>query len=153
MNYKTFIREGKHFKTLLTLTIFTKEERTSTRKNLEYLLDGQIFYPISTRPLSIKEIFEHNPITDKNTFKLILFVYGNEISPNVFTEYLYMFILNTPSKTKKRTHQIHWYASTQTVLFWHVSLIFLVFRLPWQKLRSLNPLQVLNILHRSLHTT
>ena len=42
-------------------------------------------------------------------------------------EYLYIFILNTLSKTKKRTHQIHWYASTQMVLFWHVSLIFLAF--------------------------
>ena len=101
MNHETFIGEGKHLKTLLTLTILTKEERTSTRKNLEH--DGQIFYRISTRPPSIKEIIEHNPITDKNTFKLILFAYGNGISPNVFIEYLYTFILNTPSKTKE-TH-------------------------------------------------
>ena len=34
-------------------------------KNLEYLLDGHIFYPISTRSPSIKEILEHNSITDK----------------------------------------------------------------------------------------
>ena len=59
------------------------------------------FYPISTWPPSIKEIIEHNPITDKNTFKLIFFAYGNGISPNVFIEYLYKFILNTSSKTKK----------------------------------------------------
>ena len=65
MNYETIIREGQHLKTLLTLTILTKEERRSTRKNLEHLRDEQIFYPISTQPSSIKEILEHNPITDK----------------------------------------------------------------------------------------
>ena len=107
MNYETFIRGGQHLKTLLTLTILTKEERTFTRKNLEHLFGGHIFDPISTRPPCIKEILKHNPITDKNTFKLILFANGNGTSPNVFIEYLYRFILNTPSKTKKRTHQIH----------------------------------------------
>ena len=96
MNYETFIKEGQHLETLLTLTKLTKEERTSTRKDLEHLLEGHIFYPIFTWPPSIKEISEHNPITDKNTFKLILFAYRNGISPNIFTEYLYTIILNTP---------------------------------------------------------
>ena len=108
MNYETFIRERQHLKILSILTILTKEERTSTRKKtLNIFLMDKIFCPISTWPPSIKEIIEHNPITDKDTFKLILFAYGNGISPNVFIEYLYTFILNTPSKTKKRTHQIH----------------------------------------------
>ena len=80
MNYETFIRKGQHLKTLLTLTMLTKEERTSTQKTLEHLLDGHLFYPISTWPPSIKEILEHNPITDKNIFKLILFAYGNKFS-------------------------------------------------------------------------
>ena len=104
-----------------------KRETISTRKNLEHLLDGHIFYAISTRSPFIKETLEHNPITDKNTFKLILFAYGNGISPDVFMQYLYTFVLNTPSKTKKRTTQIHWYASTQMILFWNISMIFLVF--------------------------
>ena len=51
---------------------------------------------------------KHNPITDKNTFKFILLPYGNGIFPNAFTEYLYTFIINTFSKARKRTHQIHW---------------------------------------------
>ena len=54
MNYETFIKEGQHLKTLLTLTKLTKKERVSTRKELEQLLDGYIFYPISTWPPSIK---------------------------------------------------------------------------------------------------
>ena len=106
MNYETFIKEGEHLKTKLTK--LTKEERTSTREDLAHLLDGYIFYPISTWPPSIKEIMEYNTITDRNTFKLLIFAYGNGTSSNVFIEYLYTFILNTTSKIKKRTHQIHW---------------------------------------------
>ena len=109
MDYETFIKEGQQLKILLTLTKLTKEERASTRKDLEKLFgDGHIFYPISTWPPFINEILEYNTITDKNTFKLILFAYGNGISPNVFIQYLYTFILSTPSKTKKRTQLIYW---------------------------------------------
>ena len=86
----------------------TNEERITKRENLKHLLDGYIFYPISTWPLSIREILEHDIITDKNTFKLILFAYGNGISPDVLIEYLYTLILNTPSKIRKGTHQLQW---------------------------------------------
>ena len=98
MDYETFIKEGQHLKTLLTFTKLTKKERASTRKELEQLFDHHIFYPISTWPPSIKEILEHNTITDRSTFKLILFAYGYGISPNIIIEYLYTFILNTPSE-------------------------------------------------------
>ena len=63
-------QKRQYLKTLLKLTKSTKEERTYARKDLEHLLDGYIFYPISTP--SIKEILEHNIITDKNTLKLIV---------------------------------------------------------------------------------
>ena len=102
MNYERFIKEGQHLKTLFKLTKLTKEERTSARKDLEHLFNRYIFYPISTWPPTIKEILEHNTIAEKNTFKLILFAYGNGISPNTFIEYLYRFILNIPSKKKKK---------------------------------------------------
>ena len=108
MNYKTYIKEGKHVKTLLELNKLTKEERMSKRENLKHLLDRYILYSISTWPSSMREILEHDTITDKNTFKVILFLYDNEISLNVFIEYLYTFILNTPPKMRKHTHQLQW---------------------------------------------
>ena len=98
MNYETFIKEGEHLKTLLKLTKLTKEERASARGDLVHLLGRYIFNPISTWLPSIKEIVEHNTITDRNTFKLIMLACGNRISPNLFMEYLYTFILNTPKK-------------------------------------------------------
>ena len=104
MNCGAYIREGQHLKTLLELNKLKNQERITKRKNLKHLLDGYIFCPISTWPLSIREILEHDIITDKNTFKLILFAYGNGISPDD----LYTLILNTPSKLRKRTHQLQW---------------------------------------------
>ena len=108
MNYETYITEGQHLKKLLKLNKLTKEESISKRENLKHLHDGHIFYPISTWPSSIRVILEYDTITDKNTFKLILFAYGNGISSNVFIEYLYTFILNTSSKIRKHPHQLHW---------------------------------------------
>ena len=108
MKNQKYIKEGQHLKTLLKLNKLTKEESIFPRKDLKHLLDGYIFYPISTWPSSIKEILEHDTIIDKNTFKLILFANGNGISPNVFIKCFYSFIVNKPSKIRKPTHQIHW---------------------------------------------
>ena len=96
-----YIKEEQYLKTLLELNKLTKEKRITKRENLKYLPDGDTFCPISTWPSSVREILEHDTITDKNTFKLILSVYGNEISPDVLTEYVYTLILNTHSKIKK----------------------------------------------------
>ena len=83
MNCEMYIKEGQRLKTLLELNKLTKEERIDKRENLKHLLYGYIFYAISTWPSSIREILEHDTITNKNTFKLILFAYGNGISPDV----------------------------------------------------------------------
>ena len=103
MNYETFIKEGQHLETLLTLTKLTKEERTSTRKDLEHLLEGHIFYPIFTWPPSIKEISEHNPEHYQGD-SLCLSQWNfpkrfHRISLHDHSQYTL--------KTKKRTHQIH----------------------------------------------
>ena len=103
MNYETYIKAGEHLKTLVELSKLTKEERISKRENVKHLLDGYIFYPITTWPSSIRETLEHDTITNKNTLKLTPFVFRNGISPNVFMEYYYTFILNTPPKISKCT--------------------------------------------------
>ena len=96
MNYEMYIKAGEHLKTLVEHNRLTKEERISKRENVEHLLDGYIFYHISTWPSSTRETLKHDTITNKNTFKLTPFAYGNVISPNLFIEYHYTFILNTP---------------------------------------------------------
>ena len=44
MNYKTYIKEGQHLKTLLELNKLTNEEHITKRENLKHLLDRYIFY-------------------------------------------------------------------------------------------------------------
>ena len=58
-------------------------------------------------PPFFKETLKQDTIIDKNKFKLILFACGIVISPNIFIIYLYTLTVNTSSKMKKRTHQIH----------------------------------------------
>ena len=70
MNYETYIKVRHHLKTLHKLNKLTKEERTFAQRDLRHLIDGNIFYSISAWPPSIKEIFKHDTITNKNTFKL-----------------------------------------------------------------------------------
>ena len=98
MDYEPCIKEGQHLKILLELNTLTREERIAKRENLKHLLDGYIFCPMTTWPSSIREILEHDTITDKNTLKLILLAYGDGISPDILIECLYTLILNTPSK-------------------------------------------------------
>ena len=108
MNYETYIKEVQHFKTLLELDKLMQEERIAKRENLKHLLGGYIFCPISTWSSSIREIVEHDTITGKNTFQMILFPYGHGISQDVLIEYLYTLFLNTSSKIRKRIHQLMW---------------------------------------------
>ena len=63
MNFEMHIKH--HLKTLLKLNKLTKEDRPSAQRGLRHLIDVNIFYPISTWPLFIKEILKHDTITDK----------------------------------------------------------------------------------------
>ena len=79
MNYETNIKEGHHLEILHKPNKIAKEERTSAQRDLGHLIDGNSFYPIC--PPSIKEILKHETMTDKNSLQLIIFAYGNSISP------------------------------------------------------------------------
>ena len=46
------------------------------RRNLLTLLNGDAFYPLSTWPQDIQQLFWKNPIGDTDTFKLLLFFLG-----------------------------------------------------------------------------
>ena len=56
------------------------------RRNLLTLLNGDAFYPLSTWPQDIQQLFWKKPIEDTDTFKLMLFVLGNGCSKHLITE-------------------------------------------------------------------
>ena len=50
------------------------------RRNLLTLLNGDAFYPLSTWPQDIQQLFWKKPIGDTDTFKLMMFFLGNGCS-------------------------------------------------------------------------
>ena len=59
------------------------------RRNLLTLLNGDAFYPLSTRPQDIQQLFWKKPIGDTViTFKLMLFFLGNGCSKHLITEWI-----------------------------------------------------------------
>ena len=100
-----------------------------------FLIDGYIIHTIFRWPSSTTNI---------NTFTLILFVYGNMISPNVFLNILHFLSQNTLKD--KETHLPnamgnlkHWHTRTQMVPFWYA-----------KRLCSLIPLNYTQVI--TLHT-
>ena len=58
------------------------------RRNLLTLLNGDAFYPLSTWPQDIQQLFWKKPIGDTDTFKLMLFFLGNGCSKHLVTEWI-----------------------------------------------------------------
>ena len=58
------------------------------RKNLLILLNRDAFYPLSTWPQDIQQLFWKKPIGDTDTFKLMLLFLGNGCSKLMITEWI-----------------------------------------------------------------
>jgi len=73
MNYQTFANSEDHTHMKQLHTFQNKQSTVSTRKNLYNLLNGNIFYHINQWPIDIQIAFNNTPISDTDTFKIILF--------------------------------------------------------------------------------
>ena len=80
----------------------------SVREDLIKLLDGEVFYPISTWPQYIRVLLQHTPISDTNTFKFIVFMYGNGCPPETCFRFLCSSYYYDKNKLSKRLQQIRW---------------------------------------------
>ena len=77
------------------------------RRNLLTLLNGDAFYPLSTWPQDIQQLFWKKPIGDTDTFKLMLFFLGNGCSKHLITEWILTSQhWTTLQKGTKRARQI-----------------------------------------------
>ena len=77
------------------------------RRNLLTLLNGDAFFPSSTWPQEIQQLFWKKPIGDTDTFKLLLFFLGNGCSPHLITEWILTSLhWTTLRKAIKRANQI-----------------------------------------------
>ena len=103
-----YIKEVRqqHLKTLLKLNKLTKGNVYPNEKTLNiFLTDTFAALYLHGHPPYGKS---SNIALSPTKLTLILCVYGNGTSPNVFIEYLCAFILHRPPKIRKSTHQLRW---------------------------------------------
>ena len=91
------------------------------------ILNGNAFFPIHTWPLSLQIIMWDSPISDTNTFKLLLFWYGNAAPPELTIEFLLLSQVMDHKKLTKRAFQIKWIINNlkkheHRWYFWDISL-------------------------------
>lgn len=108
MNYQTFANSEDHTHMKQLHTFQNKQSTVSTRKNLYNLLNGNIFYHINQWPIDIQIAFNNTPISDTDTFKIILFFFGNGCPPHYIIEHLYTSYAFQKNKIQKRFYQIKW---------------------------------------------
>ena len=69
--------------------------------------NGDAFYPLSVWPQEFKLIFWKKPISDKDTFKLFLFLIGNGCSPHLISHWILTSQhWTTNKKAEKRARQL-----------------------------------------------
>ena len=87
-----------------TLPLSEHEVLELQNSNIESL-DGLAFFPISSWPGDIQTLFHKTEIGDIDTFQLILFAYGNNMSPHLLLSFLFIKYQKNPGKISKQILQ------------------------------------------------
>ena len=83
----------------------TTEKQEDKTRQLK-AINGDLFYPTNTWPTEILKEFSERTITDRGSFKLLMFYIGNGGSPHTISEWI--LTAQPTNKIKKRSLQIHW---------------------------------------------
>ena len=105
MEYRRFAISTAHNTLKLTYQRHVRDIHTR-RHNIYKLLNGDVFFPITSWPIYIQLIFLNTPLSDPDTFELLLFFYGNGCPPHICIEYLYTSYFFKKDKIPKRYLQI-----------------------------------------------
>ena len=107
MDYKTFANSQEHTD---MKNKYWNNPDTRQQYNIHKIINGHAFFPTTAWPIHIQTALIDNPITDKNTFQLLLFFFGNGCSPQLTFELIYA---SHPTNTKinKRFFQLKWIAN------------------------------------------
>ncbi len=97
----------------------SKDEVVQKRNNLFNIINGDIFYPMTSWPIQFRLKFWSKPTSDKDTFELFLFFLGNGGSPSITGEWILTsqawadqrtgekeqdsWIISLPTKKRKHT--------------------------------------------------
>ena len=72
-------------------------------------LDGLAFFPINSWPRGIRNLFHKSGIGDTDTFKFFLFAFGNNMSPHLLLNFLFIKYRKKPGIVPKRILQTKWF--------------------------------------------
>lgn len=78
------------------------------RKQLLQLLDGEVFYSLRLWPNAVKQIFWSKPTTDKDSFQVYLFLFGNGCVPEVARKWILSSQWWSAKEGSKRALQLQW---------------------------------------------
>ena len=78
------------------------------RTDINKAINGNAFFPIHTWPLDLQLIHTNTPLSDRDTFKYVLFMFGNGCPPQLCLQHLCTSYFYAPDKAKKRLQQIKW---------------------------------------------
>lgn len=81
------------------------------RRKIFAIIDGEVFYRLKLWPEWMKQVFWNKPLTDKSTFVLFLFLYGNGCPPTVIFKWVLssqFWALHPEIQAKKRERQMKW---------------------------------------------
>ena len=78
------------------------------RREIFKLIDGDVFYDMKKQPRDIEQIFWRKPISDIETFKLLMFFVGNGCPPTLINEWIMLsqFWSWSTDKCLKRARQV-----------------------------------------------
>ena len=85
---------------------------SSNRSDLHKSLDGNCFFPTLTWPRDIQLLYNHTPMSDRDTFKFILFMFGNGCPPELCMKFLCTSYFYDRTRMNRRLYQIRWICSS-----------------------------------------
>ena len=95
---------------LNVIRYLSHEEIIEKRKELFHLMNGDVFYPLSSWPSWASRTFWKKPMTDEECFKMMLFFIGNGLEPRLAAEWVILtqHWCYDQKKMEKRARQIDW---------------------------------------------
>lgn len=107
-SYQYYGREEVVNELRIFISTLTKKNILKTRASLTTSLNGDTFYPLHTWPLKMQIIFTSIPMSDSETFKFLLFMYGNGCPPYLCIKYLCTSFFFAKTSRLRRLYQIKW---------------------------------------------
>ena len=90
-----------------TMCYFTLQEIVERRTMLFKIINGDAFFPLKEWPLALRLCFWTKPLSDEDSFKMMLFLLGNGLAPRLATKWVMLsqFWTRNHEKMEKQVRQ------------------------------------------------